>query len=517
MTDDIPNRLRGVQLRRARRLTVLVVSLMATVAIFAEDAGWKAGLARVKITPERPVVLLGYGDRTGPFQSVAEDIHAKALALEDGDGRRAVMVTADLVGFQAAVITDEVCRRIKRQTGLARSQLLFNASHTHTGPLVSLDPDPAANSAAHGPLTPDDTRETIAYTRQLQDKLVELVCASLDRLRPARLAWGKGRLDFPMNRRLRRGDRIVMNENPNGPVDRSVPVLRVDAPDGAPRAVLFGCACHNTTLTGRDNVIAGDYAGFAQKQIELRWPGAQAMFLSGCGGDANPYPRGSMALAQQHGATLADEVSRVLGSGLRPVRGRLVTRYASVKLPLQKLSRAAVEQRTKLHSAESVMARHMAGVLDRGESLPCSYRAPFAVWQFGRDLTLVALPGEPVAEYASQIRQRLGSDRVWVSGYNNDCFGYLPTAQIVGEGGHEAIGVTLWIWGQRLRRNAGFFAPEVEQVVLGTVQRLASKSGRPVLSTPPPAKAAAGGCPSSQTEGAPPASRVTALNWISRP
>jgi hypothetical protein len=75
-----------------------------------------------------------------PFTAIAADIYAKALTLEDLQGRRAVLVTADLAGFQAAVTTDEVCRRIGERTGLARHPLLLSASHTHTGRLVSLDP-----------------------------------------------------------------------------------------------------------------------------------------------------------------------------------------------------------------------------------------------------------------------------------------------------------------------------------------------------------------------------------------
>jgi len=78
----------------------------------ADETAWKVGLAKVTITPSRPVVLLGYGDRTGPFESVATEIFAKALALEDRRGQHAVIVTADLVGFQAAVVTEEVCRQI---------------------------------------------------------------------------------------------------------------------------------------------------------------------------------------------------------------------------------------------------------------------------------------------------------------------------------------------------------------------------------------------------------------------
>ncbi len=452
---------------------------LSTGGVFAQaDTPWKAGLARVKITPPRPVVLLGYGDRTGPFESIVADIYAKALALEDRRGQRAVIVTADLVGFQAAVVTDEVCRRVEEKTGLQRRQLLFNASHTHTGPLVSLDPHPAANAVAHAPLTADDIRETAAYTRTLQELLVQLVCDALARLEPARLSWGVGRVEFPMSRRLPQDGRIVMSDNPAGVTDRTVPVLRIDAPDGSLRNILFGCACHNTTLTGRDNVIAGDFAGFAQEYLEQQHSGTQAMFMSGCGADANPSPRGSLEIARQHGTTLGGEVDRVLGTSLQPIQGDLQTACRTVELPLQVLSRAELEVRAQLPSAESVMARHMLEVLDSGTTLPQTYRAPLAVWQLGDALTLVALPAEPVADYVALIGRLLGPEKLWVAGFNNDCFGYLPTAQVVNEGGHEAIGITLWIWGQTLAASAGFFAPEVEQVILREVEQLAKEVGR---------------------------------------
>lgn len=56
------------------------------------------------------------------------------------------------------------------------------------------------------------------------------------------------------------------------------------------------------------------------------------------------------------------------------------------------------------------------------------------VWRFGEGLTLVALPGEGMADYVELVGRRLRSRNVWVSSYNNDCFGYLPTAQVVREG-----------------------------------------------------------------------------------
>lgn len=469
----------------------IVVSLLGLLSAAAAEPipnvhTWKAGTAKAKITPAKPVVLLGYGDRKGPFESVAADIYVKALAIEDSRGKRGVIVTADLVGFQAAVTTNDVCEQIREKTGLDRSQILFNASHTHNGPLVSRDPHRAANAVAHAPLTDDDAQATIAYTEQLRLQLVDVVVQALAQLKPAQLAWGTGKIGFPMNRRLPQDGHVVMAENPQGVTDRSVPVLQIRSAEGQVLAVLFGCACHNTTMTGSDNVIAGDYAGFAQAQLEQQHPGATALFMSGCGADANPSPRGSIELARTHGNELAAEVERVLNGPLIELNGNLETRIRQVDLPLQTLSREEITARAGLPSAEATMARQMLAVLDRSEPLPQTYRAPLAVWQFGTGLTLVALPAEPVAEYAALVRKAVGDGGVWVAGFNNDCFGYLPTARVVREGGHEAIGVTLWIWSRDQQRQVGFFAPEVEEVILRETRDLARDAGRNIPEGPLP-------------------------------
>ena len=80
------------------------------------------------------------------------------------------------------------------------------------------------------------------------------------------------------------------------------------------------------------------------------------------------------------------------------------------------------------------------------------------------------------------LRKSLGEKNLWVAGFNNDCFGYLPTAAVIKEGGHEAIGITLWAWGQDLDRYVAFFAPAVQDVVVNTATDLAKKAGRPIES-----------------------------------
>ena len=471
-------------MRRLRRAVVvgilmLVVGVPAARALDGEPSPpWKAGTATVKITPERPLTLLGYTTRKGPFEGVSDDLSARALALEDAQGRRAVIVAADLVAFQSAIVTDAVTRRIAERTGLSRERLIFNASHTHTGPVVSLDPNLKLN-VAHPDMTPEQAEATIAYTRRLQDQLVDLVERALTDLKPARLSWATGRTKVPTSRRLPRPEGVIMSPNPAAPVDDAVPVLRVDSPEGSPLAVVFGCSCH-AVAAGFQNAISADYPGYARAVIEASHPGATAMFLAGCGGDANPEPRGTIEQARTHGEALGKEVCRVLDGPLTPVVGPLRVAYAQVDLPLQQLSREQIEGYRDRPNFQAWQARHMLEVLDAGERLPTRYTAPVAVWRFGKDLTLAALPGEPVAEYATLLRQALGPDGLWISGYNNDCFGYLPSAKVVAEGGHEAIGVTLWAWSRDLNSMVGFFEPRVQDVVVDAVRRLAKEAGAEV-------------------------------------
>ena len=422
------------------------------------------GVASVKITPERPVPMAGYAARTKPFDQVEANIFAKALALEDAEGQQAVLVASDLIGFTAAV-TEGICARVKDKTGLKREQILLNASHTHAGPALAMTPK--SDDA--------ESLRTVEYTRKLQEQVVDVIVRALADLQPARFSAGEGVVDFPMNRREFRPTGVVLGVNARGPADRSVPVLRIDAADGAPRAVLFGAGTHNTTLGGDNYRLCGDYAGFAQQEVEEKLPGVTALFMLGCAGDSNPYPRGTMELARQHGAMLGNEVRRVLDAKLRPIRGPLRIAFGQVALPLEPLPpREEIERRaagkTRYHPAG---AQGWLAMLDKGETPPGEYACPVTVWQFGDDLTLVALPGEVVIDYLLMLEKALGPNNLWVIAYSNDVFGYLPSARVLEEGGYETRG--LYAGG------AGYFAPSAQDAMVSYVRQLAQQVGRKLV------------------------------------
>jgi hypothetical protein len=447
-----------------RTCAFLVVWLgFAAIRLFSAEPEWKVGLASVKVTPDKPVLLAGYANRTRPFESVAADIYCKAIVLEDREGHRAAIVTSDLLGFPADV-AEPICTRIGQKIGLKRSQILLNSSHSHAGPQLMLKPPAKDNSG--------EAQRNVEYTRQLQDKVVELVSNAAEKMEPANLSWGTGVINFAMNRREFTPNGVILGVNPRGLADRSVPVLRIDGADGKLRAVLFGTAVHGTTLTGDNYQLCGDFAGYAQAALQERTPGAQALYMLGCAGDDNPYPRGTMVLTIRHGQSLAEEVGRVLETKLRPIHGPLTIAFDYAELPLQTgFSRADLEKiSANRRDSRNFAATQMLAILDKGENLPATYRCPFTVWQFGQDLTLVGLPGEVVVDYVTMLEKALGPNQLWIAAYCNDVFGYLPSARVLTEGGYETRGL--------YSGSAGLFDPKAEQVVVQTVRELAKKAGR---------------------------------------
>jgi hypothetical protein len=446
---------------------LLAIAVIARIGgIRAAQAEWRVGLAQAKITPEQPIVMAGYAARTKPFEKVGSDLYVKALVLDDGAGHRGAIVTSDLIGFTAAV-AEPICERLQKSIGLAREQILINSSHTHTGPSLSL------NESGPDDANAGDVLRTLDYTRQLQDKVVAVVEQAAARVEPANLSWGSGVVNFVMNRREFTPQGVILGDNPRGLADRSVPILLINSPDGTPRAVLFGAAVHNTTLRSDYFQISGDYAGFAQELVQQKYPGVQAMFMLGCAGDADPYPRGTIELARQHGAALGEEVCRALDNGkkLRPLNGTLTVTFAKIELPLQpaptreELQRIASERRNpKAFGAGQMLAR-----LDQGKPLETHYSCPLAVWQLG-DLTLVGLSGEVVVDYVPLLEKALGPNQLWISAYCNDVFGYLPSARVLSEGGYETRG--LYTGG------AGFFTSAAQDVLVTAVRNLARQAGR---------------------------------------
>lgn len=424
---------------KLRGIGWLVAGLWVSGAsVQAADTSWLAGAASVEITPEGPVWMAGYAARKTPSEGIMIPLHAKALALRDGQGPTLLWITCDVVGFDRP-FTDLVTERLQKEHGLARESVTLFASHTHTGPILK-PIGPALHNVGIDPDSPA-SRNNAAFRKDLENKIVRLAGEALGKLQPAKVSYSVGEAGFAMNRREPTANGIKNGVNPAGPTDHSVPVLRVTGKDGATLAVVFGYACHNTTLTDKILQLSGDYAGFAQAAIEAKHPGAVALFLTGCGGDSNPLPRGTVELGRKYGQELADAVETALTSPQLALKGRLAVAYAEPLIQFAgPTDRASYEQRlNEPGSGRQAHARRMLAAFDAKQPIRAVYPYPIQAFALGDQLTLVALAGEVVVDYAIRLRKELASEGhpLWVSAYANDVFGYVGSARVIKEGGYE--------------------------------------------------------------------------------
>jgi neutral ceramidase len=442
-------------------LAALLIAVLAGAPLVADDL--QAGAAKVKITPPTPFWMSGYAARTHPSEGVLQDLWARALAVRDGEGGQVVFVSTDLIGLSRAIST-EVAARARERFGLEPSELVLNSSHTHCGPVVW------QNLPVLLDLDAEDERAVEAYGRELAGKLVDVIGDALRGLAPARLAVGHGSMGFAVNRRVSTPEGYRIGVNPGGPVDHDVPVLKVTAPDGTLVAVVFGYACHNTTLRGDFYLINGDYAGQAQDALEQAHPGATALFVMLCGGDQNPHPRETLEWARRHGKALAAEVGRLLQAPLSPVRSPIRTAFEEIRLDFASHTREGFE-----HEAEDSdpyrrrRARRMLSAYDRGSPVR---QTPYRVQavRFGRDLTLLALGGEVVVDYATRLKREFPEENLIVAGYSHDVMCYIPSRRVLREGGYEAVESMIY-YGQ-----PGPFAPSVEEKIVSAARRVMAAS-----------------------------------------
>jgi hypothetical protein len=416
----------------------LLVALVAGLPLplrGAEAPPLGVGIAVRDITPQPPIWLAGYASRNKPAEKIDHPLLAQAVAFRNATGERFVLAAFDNCEVSPA-FNEPVLQAFQDKYGLKPGEVLLAASHTHAAPVLE--------KALEGmyPLKDADKQRVRQYSQLLRDKLVEVVGAALADVQPATLEHGVGRATFAMNRRVYKEDQMAFGENPDAPVDWDVPVLRIRSADTnrSVRAVLFGYACHGTSIQGDDfYIISGDYMAYARQHLEALLPGTVAVYLQGMGADSNPSPRGTLLDAKRHGLELAGAVMTVLNRPLRPVAGPLRLAYDEVPLPLE--APPSQELMEKDAQGQDVYLRNRAitylELLKAGKPLP-AVRLPVAAIRFGDDLTLLAMGGEVVVDYAIKFKRLFAADHPWTVGYAYEVPCYIPSVRILKEGGYEA-------------------------------------------------------------------------------
>ena len=443
---------------------VVLLGLITGRLGLAAEPTWKAATARIKITPEEPLWMAGFAARDRAAEGKLHDLWIKVLVLEAADGQRGLIITSDVCGISKATY-ETLCRKLEERCGLARSQIKFTYSHTHSGP--------ATRECLQDYYSWDhEARNRVTrYTVELEKAVVDHVAEVLANMKPATLWATEATADFGVNRRnnneARISELLAAGEPLKGPVDHRVPLLAVRGPEGQLTAVVFGYACHTSMLAGYQ--WSGDYAGFAQLALEEKHSGVQAMFYQACGGDQGAMPRRTAELTRNNGLKLAAAVERALAEPMRSTSAKLKTAFEFVDLPFEKTMTAEdLENFPNKGAHYQRWAKRMLKRLEAGESFPRSYPYAVQVWRLGEDQLWISMGGEPVVDYSLKFMKLFGP-ATWTNGFSHDLTSYIPSRRVWEEGGYE--GGYLGEYGLPAMR----WAPDVEDRITAGVERLVQR------------------------------------------
>lgn len=433
---------------------------------------WKAGVATMDVTPPVGVWLTGFAARTHPCTGIHDPLKVSALVLEDKQGGRAALVALDLIALTGEQV-NRIRHLVREWTGIPPLNLLLNCSHTHSAPAIG-------GLAAPWMGIPDPN-----YLDLMVRKVATAVKVATERLRPARLRFGRSECHIGINRRQRTPQgQIVLGRNPQGVTDPYVDVLVVETPYGHPIAVAFAYACHPVVLGANNYLVTADFVGFSRSGLERLLDGATVLFFQGCAGNINPKRRGTFADAQSLGYELSSATFQAIVSA-DPIGESCIKGISrTLKLPLlpppppkdlrahRKEMQARVKEAEKegrigearWRRCEMEWAGRLLGVI-RKNAVPSFEPMNVQVLQIG-DVFFVAMASEPFSEIGLRLRREAPSpDRTIPLGYTNGCIGYLPTEKAYEEGGYE-VTTAFKFYGRLLMH-----APESERRVTQWLSR----------------------------------------------
>ena len=409
-------------------LLLLSIGLTAKSYAIPKIMGWKIGVAKTLITPKENMWMAGNETRIHGSMGKSQDLWVKVLAIQDSLKKTALLITLDIYGINKEM-SDRVRDQLKLKYNLQRSQIIINCSNTYSGPVIK-------NFLYNLFTLPSEEIEKIeSYTSWLERQIEETAGKALQTLEEADIFAQNGFSRVGVNRRFNNEKDLTILTEIKGPSDFSVPVLKITNKNGEVKAIVFGYACHNSVLN--DYTWSGDFAGYAQAELEKKYPGTTALFFQGCGADQEPLPRQNGAFVQQYGETLSFAVEAILSQDMPKLKGKLSTAYSELQLPLSRSIPPSKEELQKIFKDEDATdyekrcAENLIRDIQAGRKIKTAYTYPVQIWLLGNQ-PIIALGGEVVVDYSIKLKRILG-EGAFVMGYSNDVMSYIPTAEIIWE------------------------------------------------------------------------------------
>jgi hypothetical protein len=436
---------------KARDSSLLLACLILALSSPSSAAEFHAGAAAVVITPPDGTPLSGYYSQRGS-QGVLDDIHAKAVVLDDGTTRVALVV-CDLLSLPRHTVV-EARGLIEKETGIPGGHVMISATHQHTGPVVARE---SSRDDLDGGSSPAGT----SYTEKLPALIAKAVADANAARVPARVSYAREeerRLAF--NRRFWMRDGTVgwnpgkLNPDilrPVGPTDPEVGVVYFEAGSNEatrPLITYVNFALHPDTTGGAR--VSADYPGALSRSLAAyRGPDMLTIFANGACGEINhvnvqwPARQQGPAEANRIGTILAAAVLKAV-MDLKPAEGTAL-RVRSEIVPLP----AAPWTEADLAAAREVVKRPREAkfldlvkayrVLDTAARDGKPFEVEVQVIAMGRDLAWVSLPGEAFVGLGLSIKAASPFRQTHIVELANGAIGYIPDRSAYVQGNYEVV------------------------------------------------------------------------------
>ncbi|MCZ4348124.1 neutral/alkaline non-lysosomal ceramidase N-terminal domain-containing protein [Devosia neptuniae] len=377
------------------------------------------GAAVIGITPEPGLLLAGFAARNAASTGIHDPLSARAVVVND-----TAIVVADVIGLH-----EDMARRIRERCALPASNVIVCATHTHGAP-VSM-PDRLGFGA--------DPQ----FLEKLEDSCVLAIDTALANAGAGSLTYGLGNdPDVARNRR-----------HADGLLDRAVPVLRLRDSSGTLVAFIVSYACHPTVLGADNLLVTADFPHYVRQRIEAENPGAIAIYLNACTGDANIGHTAQASWSTAANANRTFENARRLGDLIAvaamaapetPAGNAVHAADLEVELRLERregdLALVSSAWQAELAGADAtrkILLEHWIAWAGRFEGVaPGSWSGRVAFLDWG-GFPIVALPGEIFAETALKVRSSGMGETGFVLSYAEGTPGYIPPRSEYSSGGYE--------------------------------------------------------------------------------
>ncbi len=404
----------------------------------------KVGVSCVDITPPVGIGLVGFAEREPSSIGVHDRLKANSVVISDGE-TTAVLVSSDLLYVDDSLVK-MVREEANRRTGIPKKQITVVCTHTHYGPAVT-----KSEASLKG------ADDVAAYRVGLKFYLASGIQEAFSNMQEASLGLGWGTSHIGINRRERLPEgKIILGQNPEGPVDRSVGVIKFQGSDHKPLACIINFACHPVSQAWKMRLISADYPGRTREVVETL-TGANCLFLQGACGNINPILMNhTYEPARNLGTQLGCEAVKVWASIENATAGSLALVSETVGVPRydygskERAEGLVANLRSRIEGLQAEGAteglvkwakmrlRYASEALESwtiGKPMP-TVDMEIQAWRIG-DIGIVFVPGEVFNEIGTYIKQHSPFRNTFFVGYANGNVGYVPTSEAYAEGGYE--------------------------------------------------------------------------------